>query len=92
MIKLSEYNSESFLFCSTLAFYKINGEVDIDLATELGLGVVRYNKEYHLYFPYIREDPIYTLYEMTMFKVYLQLLYPDQVDEAFRKDFFEIRN
>jgi hypothetical protein len=70
-----------------VAFYEVKGQIDIDLATEIGLGVVSYKNKYMLYYPFLTADPISVVYEMLMLKVYFQLLYPEDVDVKFKSAF-----
>jgi hypothetical protein len=63
-------------------FYKFNEPVDIDLATELGLGVVKMkDDEFLLYSPFYGQDEQWdNLDEMLMLKVYFQLKHPETYD------------
>ncbi|ASS66993.1 hypothetical protein NYE70_22165 [Paenibacillus sp. FSL R5-0407] len=72
---------------SNLAFYRIKDRVDIDLATEVGLGVVSYKGELMIYSPQVDEDPTDTVYEMVRLKVYFQLIHPESIDENLKESF-----
>lgn len=72
---------------SELVFYKINGGIDIDLATEIGLGVVLYNGVLMLYSPDQKGNAMDTVYEMIKLKVYFQLLHPESIDENLKGSF-----
>ncbi|MFF0828151.1 hypothetical protein ACFYU8_14840 [Brevibacillus sp. NPDC003359] len=61
-----------------IAFYKAKNEIGIDLATEVGLGVMKRQKDYLLYCPFISEEPTSIVYEMLFLKVYVQLLHPEE--------------
>jgi hypothetical protein len=69
------------------AFYQLKGvEIDIDLATEIGLGVVKYRGHYMLYYPhYQQESDAYV--EMMLMKTYFQLKYPENIDEKIKENF-----
>ncbi|MGG1940392.1 hypothetical protein ABFY57_11950 [Paenibacillus polymyxa] len=68
-------------------FYKIKGDIDIDLAAEVGLGVVLYQGELMIYSPQPNEDPMDAVHEMVKLKVYLQLMHPENVDVKLRESF-----
>lgn len=68
-------------------FYRINEEVDIDLATEIGLGVVLYKGEYLLYCPSNTGNPMDAVSEMLTIKVYFQLKHPDEIDMKLKSSF-----
>jgi hypothetical protein len=68
-------------------FYKIKGGIDIDLATEVGLGVVSYRGELLIYSPQAIEDSIDAVHEMVKLKVYLQLLHPENIDVKLKESF-----
>lgn len=68
-------------------FFKIKGGIDIDLATEIGLGVVTYKGELLVYSPQENADPMNAIYEMVKLKVYLQLLHPEDVDIKLKESF-----
>lgn len=68
-------------------FYKLNEEIDIDLATEIGLGVVLYNGEYMIYNPSNTGNPMDAIAEMFALKVYFQLRHPEEVDEKLKGSF-----
>lgn len=70
-------------------FYKMKDEVDIDLAIEVGLGVVKYNNEYMIYVPFLNEDPTTIGYGMMMLKVYAQLQNPHKIDINLKQNFEE---
>lgn len=72
-------------------FYRVKGDVNIDLATELGLGVVRYQGEYLLYSPSSKDDPMDAVSEMLMLKVYFQLMYPNEIDQRLAASFSKLR-
>jgi hypothetical protein len=64
-------------------FYKLTEKVDVGLATDLGLGVVRmstgeYKGEFLIYFPFYGESKEWDdLDEIIALKVYLQLKHPE---------------
>ncbi|MCY9757751.1 hypothetical protein M5X00_26335 [Paenibacillus alvei] len=68
-------------------FYRVKGNIDIDLATDVGLGVVRYQGEYYLYSPTSDDDPMDAIMEMIMLKVYFQLMNPNEVDQKLAASF-----
>ncbi|TVX86035.1 hypothetical protein [Paenibacillus agilis] len=73
-------------------FYKVNGDINIDLATEIGLGVVNFQGEYMLYAPSSKNDPMDAVTEMLMLKVYFQLMYPNEIDQKLGESFSRLRN
>lgn len=73
-------------------FYKLNEEIDIDLATEIGLGVVLYNDEYMLYCPSNTGSPMDAVAEMLAIKVYFQLKHPEEVDEKLKASFVKFQD
>lgn len=76
-----------------LVFYRLAEEVNIDLATEIGLGVVRYKGEYLVYSPSNTENnPIDIINEMLSIKVYMQLFHPEDVDYNLKKSFEDYEN
>ncbi|MFC5530327.1 hypothetical protein [Cohnella yongneupensis] len=90
-VKESIKNEDQLLIAETpfpkhnnQAFFKIHGRIDIDLATELGLGVVKMNGEYMLYFPFSKGNPSDAILEMLLLKVYFQLLHPLELDEKLK--------
>lgn len=70
-----------------VSFYEVKDQIDIDLASEVGLGVVKYKEKYMLYYPFQGEDPKSIVYEMLMLKVYFQLLHPEDVDVKLQAGF-----
>jgi len=70
------YNHELF----HLKFYELKSEIDIDLAIELGFGVIEYNGKYHVYSPYMQNKPQLLGGELVMLKVFVQLLNPKNID------------
>ncbi|GIP52920.1 hypothetical protein [Paenibacillus vini] len=72
---------------SDIVFYKINGGIDIDLATEVGLGVVLYNGVLMLYSPKEKGNSMDTVYEVVKLKVYFQLIHPESIDENLKGSF-----
>ncbi|WP_141097560.1 hypothetical protein [Paenibacillus aquistagni] len=61
-------------------FYKLKSDIDVDIASEVGLGVVMYQGELMIYSPQPNNDPIDAIYEMIKLKVYLQLMHPENLD------------
>ncbi|OME54028.1 hypothetical protein BSK59_15720 [Paenibacillus odorifer] len=84
--KNAEFVFETEIPKSDLAFYRLAEEIDIDLATEIGFGVVRYNGEYLIYSPFYK-SPIDAVSEMLMLKIYFQLIHPDEVDPKLKNAF-----
>jgi hypothetical protein len=72
-----------------VAFYKLKTDtvIDIDLATEIGLGFVTYKNEYMIYSPLLGEDPKDVVYEMVRLKMYFQLTHPEYIDTKFKESF-----
>lgn len=68
-------------------FYKLKCGIDIDLATEVGLGVVLYQGDMMIYSPQPNNDPIDAVYEMIKLKVYLQLMNDEIVDMKLKESF-----
>jgi hypothetical protein len=68
-------------------FYKLKCDIDIDLATEVGLGVVLYQGDMMIYSPQPNNDPIDAVYEMIKLKVYLQLMHDENVDMKLKESF-----
>jgi hypothetical protein len=68
-------------------FYQLKGvEIDIDLATEIGLGVVKYKGDYMFYYPHYQEtNDAYV--EMMLMKTYFQLKYPENIDKKIKENF-----
>ena len=75
-----------------LVFYKMDEEIDIDLATEVGLGVVQYKGETYLYYPSATGDDMDAVGEMLRIKVYCQLKYPDEIDKKLQVSFIKVQN
>lgn len=75
-----------------LKFYELKSDINIDLATEIGLGVVKYNGKYHIYYPYMSNEPREIVMEMLMLKIYIQLLNPRNVDISLAKNFDKIED
>lgn len=69
-----------------IAFYKIKEDIDIDLATELGLGVVIHKGEFMIYSPHLK-DPMDVIYEMLRLKIYFQIMHPEKIDEHLKSSF-----
>lgn len=93
LVKESEKTNEGVMQTpmpklNKIVFYKLkNTTIDIDLATELGLGVVEYKNERMIYSPFYTENPKEAVYEMLRLKIYLQLLNPDDLDESLKDSF-----
>lgn len=81
-----EFVFETEIPNNNAAFYRLNEEVNIDLATEIGLGVVLYNNEYLIYSPSYK-NPMDAVGEMLMLKIYFQLMHPDEVDQKLKDAF-----
>lgn len=73
-------------------FYSMKEEIDIDLATELGLGVVYHKNEYLIYCPFIDDDPEQIVHELVMLRIYTQLRNPKVVDVNLAQKFTNVED
>lgn len=68
-------------------FYQLSCDIDIDLAVEMGLGVVKYGEKFAIYCPKPIVDPIEIIYEVFRLNLYIQLLNPDNIDQKLKEGF-----